>query len=67
MKTDFIKALIQLGAEELRLLTTEVKECVDIDNNHHQSKKQLTVAEFWNINRNKKSLGRRKYLTDQDI
>ncbi len=61
MKTDFAKASIQLDAKELEVLTAEVKESININDKREKLKKQLTVAEFWNIKRNKKALGRRKY------
>ena len=67
MKTDFAKASIQLDAKELEVLTAEVKESIDINDKREKLKKQLTVAEFWNIKRNQKALGRRKYLASQDL
>ncbi len=67
MKPDFAKALIQLGAKELEILTAEVKESIAIEDGHQKLKKQLTVAGFWNIKRNRKVFGRRKYLTDRDL
>lgn len=67
MKTDFAKAWIQLGAEELEILTAEVKESIAIGDEHQKLKKRLTAAEYWNIKRNRKIFGRRKYLTDQDL
>ena len=67
METGFANALIQLCAEDLEVLTTEVKESIVIENKRQKLGKQLTVADFWNIKKNRKVFGRRKYLTDQDL
>ncbi len=67
METGFANALIQLCAEDLEVLTTEVKESIVIENKRQKLGKQLTVADFWNIKKNRKAFGRRKYLTDQDL
>ena len=50
MKPDFAKALTQLGAKDPEVLTAEGKESIVIEDRHQKFKKQLTVAEFWNIN-----------------
>ena len=67
MKTDFEQALIQLNAKDLEALTAEVKECNSTENKQQKLNKQLTVAEFWNIKRNRRIFWRRKYLTNQGL
>ena len=67
METGFEKVLIQLCAEDLEVLTAEVKESIAIEDKRQKLGNQLTVAEFWNIQKNRKVFGRRKYLTDQEL
>jgi len=56
MKTDVMPSLVQMGAEELRQLTAEVKETIarDIELGHKPAKK-FSAVDLWNIHRSRKA------------
>lgn len=56
MKSDAMPSVVQMGAEELQQLTTEVKETVATGVQLPQAKKKtFRVVDMWNIRRNAKS------------
>lgn len=59
MKTS-INIFNRLTANEMSLLTTEVKETVATQSSNNSSK-SFSAAELWNIQRMKKSVSIRRY------
>jgi hypothetical protein len=55
MKTVVKPSLVQMEADALRSLLTEVKETVAMGFNMPQEKKVFTINNMWNIRRNAKS------------
>ncbi len=58
MKTDVMPSIVQMEAEELRKLTTEVKETIarDVELGHKASRTVFGVADLWNIRRSMKTM-----------
>jgi len=61
MKNDVMPSVVQMEAELLQRLVTEVKETVATDVHVPKAKKNvLRVVDVWNIQRNMKSASRRR-------
>jgi hypothetical protein len=55
MKNDVMPSIVQMDAEELKTLMTEVKETVAVRYELPKQDRSFTVAELWNIRRTAKS------------
>jgi hypothetical protein len=55
MKNDVMPSIVQMDADDLKALLTEVKETIATDYKAAQPAKQFTVVDMWNIRRSAKS------------
>ena len=60
MKTETKDCCITISREELKRMTTEVKECICFES--HAYNKIFSAAELWNIQRRKKNIVQRRIL-----
>lgn len=55
MKNDVMPSIVQMDADELKTLLTEVKETIAQSYELPKQEKSFTVAELWNIRRTAKT------------
>ena len=61
MKKQTTILFAQLGEVQVRTLTTIVKETLALDYTPAEPKRNFTAADLWNIQRQKKTVSRRRF------